>query len=71
MHRAKTLLLLSMAFTACAGASARKPAAQVSERTATPPTTRAASRLGPPTPLGIGLRRVDRPTARETPLALY
>jgi len=67
------LALLSIALTACAGGGARKPAARAdanaSASVAQP--SRASARLGPPSPLGLGHRRVDRPSASETPLALY
>ncbi|MEI9950897.1 MAG: hypothetical protein WDO74_18455 [Pseudomonadota bacterium] len=69
MNEAPALLLLSIALTACTGSSARQPAAQASAFAQ--PANRAASRLGPPSPRGLGLRRVDRPTAAEPPLALY
>jgi len=71
MRSANALFLLSIALTACAGGSAHQAAARPSGNAVTRPMSRAASRLGPPSPLGIGLRRVDRPTAIETPLALY
>ncbi|MEI9940443.1 MAG: hypothetical protein WDO69_24785 [Pseudomonadota bacterium] len=73
MNEASRLLLLSIAFIACACASgnARQPALAASEHTLAAPTKRAASRLGPPSPRGMGLRRVDRPIAAEPPLALY
>ena len=69
MNVAKAPWLLSIALTACAGSNARQPAAQPSAHSFAQPTKRAASRLGPPSPRGLGFRRVDRPT--EPPLALY
>jgi len=65
------LTLLSLAFTACASSSARQAAAPASAPLVAPPSHAAASRLGPPSPRGLGLRRVDRPTATTAPLAFY
>jgi len=71
MPAANVLLLLSIALTACTGSSTvGRPAARASERAFAQPTSQAASRLGPPSQRGLGLRRVDRPTT-EPPLALY
>ncbi|HKO49302.1 MAG TPA: hypothetical protein VJV79_16325 [Polyangiaceae bacterium] len=71
MHSANALLLLSIALVGCAGTSAQQPAARASAGALAQPTNRTPSRLGPPSPRGMGLRRVDRPTAAEPPLALY
>jgi hypothetical protein len=71
MHTGHALLLLSIAVTACAGASVQLPSAAVNARAVAQPASHAASRLGPPNPRGFGLRRVDRPIAAEAPLALY
>ena len=73
-------LLLTLALTACAtGTNVRAPGAEsalgadranavnATERT----TERAASRLGPPSVRGLSLRRVDRPSSAEPPIALY
>ncbi|HYP91490.1 MAG TPA: hypothetical protein VEQ59_25155 [Polyangiaceae bacterium] len=81
MHTAPALLLLSIAFTACASASPPHAAAPVNARSGQahsgqahsgkPAMGHAASRLGPPSPRGLGLRRIDRPLTAQAPLALY
>jgi len=71
MNVGNALGLLSIALTACAGGNARPPAVQTSVHGLAQPTNRAAARLGPPSPRGLGFRRVDRPAATEPPLALY
>ena len=71
MTEANALLLLSIALAGCAGSSAHQPAARASVRAFELPATGSASRLGPPSPRGLGLRRVDRTSAAEPPLARY
>ncbi|MES1178004.1 MAG: hypothetical protein ABUL62_27020 [Myxococcales bacterium] len=69
-------LFLALALTACATGSATRArqvqGAQGPERTAATvhTTERAASRLGPPSARGLSLRRVDRPSRAEPPIAL-
>jgi len=69
----KALLLLSIALTACAGRGAQQAPVRASADAIVQPSNRAAARLGPPSPRGLGLRRIDRPipVASEAPLALY
>ncbi len=64
MPPANRLWLLSIALTACAGGSAQQPAARASAHAFAQPSSRAASRLGPPSPRGLSLRRIDS-TDRE------
>ncbi|MEO6601051.1 MAG: hypothetical protein ABIQ16_14315 [Polyangiaceae bacterium] len=64
-------LLLTLALTACAGTAARTPQAQAAQCSeGANGTGRAASRLGPPSERGLGLRRVDRQNGAEPPIAL-
>jgi hypothetical protein len=70
-------LLLTLALTACAaGTATRAPQAAstqgVKRADASVHTVeRADSRLGPPSVRGLSLRRVDRPSSAEPPIALY
>jgi len=72
MQLGHALSLLSLALIACAGAgpNVRQPVAAPSATAKTQSANHAASRLGPPSPRGFGLRRIDRPL-RQAPLALY
>lgn len=64
-----SLLVLSLSLTACAGVGAAGTRVASPSFDAPMPAA-AASRLGPPSLRGIGLRRVDRPAAALPPLAL-
>jgi len=68
-----TTLVLCLALTACtAGTATRAPQAQSAQGAqGTEATERAASRLGPPSVRGLSLRRIDRPSSAEPPIALY
>jgi len=70
MHLGHVLLLLSIAATACASRTIHEPlAAQPAAKAQ--PANHAAARLGPPSPRGLGLRRIDRPIVGRAPIALY
>ncbi|HET7542335.1 MAG TPA: hypothetical protein VFK05_20845 [Polyangiaceae bacterium] len=71
MQPGHVLLLLSLAATACAGRAIHEPLAAQQGAAQAPTTNRAGARLGPPSPCGLGLRRIDRPIVRQAPLALY
>jgi hypothetical protein len=73
MHLGPALLLLSIAATACASNTLREPvpAQRAAAAARAQPAPHAASRLGPPSPRGLGLRRIDRYRVSEAPLALY
>ncbi|HYP97303.1 MAG TPA: hypothetical protein VER96_01430 [Polyangiaceae bacterium] len=71
MNTGNALLLLSLAVTACAGTSARPAVLAHDPQVLVQSTAPAEARLGPPSPRGLGLRRVDRPIATEAPLARY
>lgn len=70
-------LLFTLALTACAAGNtpraqhARAIQAAEPARTSVHASGWAASRLGPPSQRGLGLRRIDRPNEVEPPLALY
>lgn len=73
MHPAKTLLM-SLALTACAAGTAHTPLAPGALETGATlraPAKNASSRIGPPSLRGMSLRRVDRSSAVEPPIALY
>jgi len=64
-------LWLSIALTACANSNARQAADQSRARVETTSASHSPARLGPPSPRGLGFRRVDRPSPTQPPLALY
>lgn len=69
--REALFLGLSILLTGCASQGLRASAAPMPEVTPTADSLGAgASRLGPPSPGGASLRRVDRPAAALPPLAL-
>jgi hypothetical protein len=79
MPRAKALLLmmlsvLSLLIVSSCASAVRAPAHDVAAASREVTRPRAASespRLGPPSPRGTSLRRVDRPSSAEPPVALY
>ena len=66
-------LLVFFVLSGCAEVATQLPLTRSAPLAAAQPPTHAldVARLGPPTPIGVGARRVDRATAKPTAVALY
>jgi len=68
MRTGCALLLLSMFVPACAGAGTPAPSGPLEAHPAQR-ASHAGSRLGPPSPRGLGMRRIDRALVAEAPFS--
>jgi hypothetical protein len=71
MQTGHALVVISIVLTACAGSNARPAVAPLEARVPARSTAQEDYRIGPPSPRGLGLRRIDRPIAIEAPIARY